>query len=82
MSRTRKYNSKRLLLIFIWSLMLPVLVLAYTEHNPFWVTLSGILLPGGFYTIFASLSERSGRMVWLGFGNLFCYRKKTVKIFL
>ena len=59
------------MLIFIWSLMLPVLVLAYTEHNPFWVTLSCILLPGGFYTIFASLSERSGRMVWLGFVFIF-----------
>ncbi len=66
MSRDKKYNSKRLSLVFILLLMLPVVMLAYTEHNPFRITLTGILLPWGFYTMFSALSQRSGRMVWLG----------------
>lgn len=71
MSSRAKYNSKRLLLLFVWSVMLPVIVLAYTEYNSFWTTLTSLLLPFGFYTMFASLSNRSGRMVWLGFVFIF-----------
>ncbi|MBR6759228.1 MAG: lipid A phosphoethanolamine transferase [Alistipes sp.] len=82
MSRNRKYHSKRLLLLFIGLLMLPVLALAYTEHNPFWVTLTGILLPLGFYTIFASLSARSGRMVWWGFAFIFLSAFQLVLLYL
>lgn len=54
--KTKKYNPLRLSVAFIASLMLPVAILAYTERNPFAATLAGILLPLGFYTLFAALS--------------------------
>ena len=69
--KTKKYNPLRLSVAFIASLMLPVAILAYTERNPFAATLAGILLPLGFYTLFAALSRRSGRMVWWGFIFIF-----------
>ena len=65
--RVQKYNPKSLTIAFLVSLMLPVVVLACTEKNPVWVTLTGILLPLGSYMIFSLLSRRSGRMVWVGF---------------
>lgn len=63
----KKYNAKGLTIAFLLSLMMPVVILAYTERNPLWVTLSGILLPLGSYMIFTLLSRRSGAMVWVGF---------------
>lgn len=77
-----KYNSKRLLLVFIFLLMLPVAVLAYTEHNSFWVTITSILLPFGFYTMFSALSQRSGRMVWLGLVFIFFSAFQLVLLYL
>lgn len=59
-----KYDATTLAVVFVATLMLPVIALAYTEKNPFWVTLSSILLPLGGYSIWVSLSSRSGRMVW------------------
>ena len=66
MKANRRYNATLLAVWFVVSLMLPVGVLAYTEKNPFWATLAGILLPLGFYSTFIALSRRSGRMVWAG----------------
>ena len=60
------HNPKALAAAYITALMLPVLILAYTEKNPLWVTLAGILLPLGAYTAFAALARRSGVMVWCG----------------
>ena len=60
------HNSKALAAAYITALMLPVLILAYTEKNPLWETLAGILLPLGAYTAFAALARRSGVMVWCG----------------
>lgn len=65
------YSATILTLWLVVSLMLPVFVLAYTEKNPLWITISGILLPLGFYTIFAAMSRRSGRMVWAGLVFIF-----------
>ena len=61
------YSATWLTLGFIATLMLPVFVLTYTEQNSFWVSLVAILLPLGFYSLFASLARRSGKMVWWGF---------------
>ena len=66
MAKKSKYNATRLTIYFIASLMLPIFILTYTEQNPPWVSLAGILLPLGVYTLFASLSRYSGRVVWLG----------------
>ena len=47
MTITSKYSATKLSVAFVAALMLPVIALAYTEQNPFWVTLSSILLPLG-----------------------------------
>ena len=36
-----------------------------------WVALAGVLLPFGFYTVFAALARHSGKMVWYGFIFIF-----------
>ena len=71
MAKKSKYNATRLTIYFISSLMLPIFILTYTEHNPLWVSIAGIFLPFGVYTLFASLSRYSGRAVWLGFVFIF-----------
>lgn len=55
----------------IVALMLPVAILAYTEKNPLWATVAGIMLPLGAYTAFTSLARRSGVMVWCGIFFIF-----------
>ena len=67
MNAKKRFNPLLLAVWFVVSLMLPVILLAFTEKNPLWITVAGILLPLGFYLSFISLSKRSGRMVWAGF---------------
>lgn len=66
MKNNIKHNAAVLAAAYVAALMLPVAVLAYTEKNPLWATVAGILLPLGAYTAFASLARRSGVMVWCG----------------
>lgn len=66
MKNNIRNNATALAIAYITALMLPVAVLAYTEKNPFWATLAGILLPLGAYTAFAAMARRSGVMVWCG----------------
>ena len=63
MCKKRIYDATLLTTIFVTTLMLPILILAYTAKNPLSVTLVGVLLPLGAYTLFAALSHHSGRMV-------------------
>lgn len=63
----KQINAQRLSLMLVVSLMLPVLVLVYTEQNSFWTSVACVLFPLGGYTLFASLSRHSGLMVWLSF---------------
>lgn len=67
----KRYSATWLTIGFIVTLMLPVAILTITEKNPFWVSLVAILLPLGFYSAFASLARRSGKMVWWGFIFIF-----------
>lgn len=53
------------------SLMLPVVILLFTEHNPFWISVACLLIPLGGYLIFASAARRSGVMVWLALPLIF-----------
>ena len=71
MKNNIKYNPTALAAAYIAALMLPVAILAYTEGNPLWATVAGILLPLGAYTVFAALARRSGVMVWCGFLFIF-----------
>lgn len=65
------YNPRLLATALILSLILPVAILTYTEHNPFWEAVTALLLPLGFYTLLAALSRRSGAMVWWSFPFIF-----------
>lgn len=69
--KQRLYNPLTLSVALILALMLPVVILTYTEHNPFWEATTALLLPLGGYTLFAALSRRSGAMVWWAFPFLF-----------
>lgn len=71
MFKKRIYDATLLTTIFVTTLMLPILILAYTAKNPLSVTLVGVLLPLGAYTLFATLSRHSGRMVWYGLPFIF-----------
>ena len=71
MCKKRIYDATQLATIFVTTLMLPILILTYTEKNPLSVTFAGLLLPLGAYTLFAALSHHSGRMVWYGLPFIF-----------
>ncbi len=66
-----KIGPSHLSLLFLFSLMLPVVILLFTERNPFWISLVGCLIPLGFYSMFVALAQRSGVMVWLGLPLIF-----------
>lgn len=68
---TKHINARWLSALYIASLMLPVLILVYTEQNPFWTSVACVMIPLGGYTLFASLARRSGWMVWLGLPLIF-----------
>lgn len=67
----KRINAVSLAMAFVASLMLPVLILIITEHNPFWTSVACVMMPLGGYTLFASIARRSGWMVWLGFPFIF-----------
>lgn len=71
MGRINRFGALHLAMAFVVSLMLPVLILIFTEHNSFWVSLACALIPLGCYMVFASLASRSGVMVWLGLPLIF-----------
>ena len=71
MLKNKIYNPTSLTVFLLAALTLPVAILTYTERNPFWMAVSALLLPVGFYTVFAGLSSRSGRMVWWSFPFIF-----------
>ena len=61
----------RLSMALVVSLMLPVVILLFTEHNPLWISAACLLIPLGGYLIFASAARRSGVMVWLALPLIF-----------
>ena len=71
MCKKRIYDATLLATIFVTTLMLPILILAYTAKNPLSISFAGVLLPLGAYTLFAALSRHSGRMVWDGLPFIF-----------
>lgn len=64
--QTKEFFSRHLTAIFVAALMIPVVILIYTEKNPFWVSVGCTLVPLGGYMLFAALLRRSGVVVWLG----------------
>ena len=69
-------------LALIVALMLPVVILTYTERNPFWVSALALLLPLGLYTIMAALSRRSGIVAWCALPLLFLSALQVVLSYL
>ena len=69
-------------LALIVALMLPVVILTYTERNPFWVSALALLLPLGLYTMMAALSRRSGIVAWCALPLLFLSALQVVLSYL
>lgn len=82
LSWIKRINALQLSMAFVASLMLPVLILTYTEHNPFWASVACVLMPLGGYTLFASLARRSGWMVWVGIPLIFFSAFQVVLLYL
>ena len=82
MNAKKRFNPLLPAVWFVVSLMFPVVLLAFTEKNPLWTTVAGLLLPLGFYLLFVSLSRRSGRMVWAGFFFVFLSAFQIVLLYL
>lgn len=62
-----KKNRKALALLvwFVFTAMIPNIVLAFTEHYCGWSILAGLLMPLGFYMVATSLIRRTGVPVLL-----------------
>ena len=78
----KRVTAPHLSTAFIITLMIPVVMLIYTEQNPFWCSAAMLLTPLGYYTIFASLARRSGLMVWIGFPIIFLSAFQIVLLYL
>lgn len=82
MTITSKYDATKLSIVFVAAMMLPVIALAYTEKNPFWVTFGSVLLPLGGYSLWVASSARSGRMVWAAGAFVFLSAFQMVLLYL
>ncbi len=71
-----------LALYFVLSILVPNIVLAYTEHYSIWTTEALILLPLGFYLMWSVALRRSGIMIWLGFPFIFFAAFQIVLLYL
>lgn len=62
-----KYKSRTVVanILFVISLLIPNLVLSFTEDYTAWSRLAGIMIPLGFYILWTTLSRRAGFMVWM-----------------
>ena len=54
LNSSRRISPTNLSLLFVAALMLPVVILALTEHTPFWVSVACVVMPLGGYTIITS----------------------------
>ena len=85
-SKGRPYSYSRfsigLALYFVASILVPNMVLAYTEDYSVWSTEALILLPLGFYLMWSVALRRSGIMIWLGFPFVFFAAFQIVLLYL
>lgn len=71
-----------LALYFVASILVPNIVLAYTEHYSVWTTEALVLMPLGFYLMWSVALRRSGVMIWLGFPFIFFAAFQIVLLYL
>ncbi len=71
-----------LALYFVASILVPNIVLAYTEHYSVWATEALVLMPLGFYLMWSVALRRSGVMIWLGFPFIFFAAFQIVLLYL
>lgn len=58
--------SRLTIIYFTVSLLIPSVILIFTEHYTFTRSVSALLLPAGFYLLWSVARRRSGAMVWWG----------------
>ena len=52
---------------FVLTLLIPNLVLLYTEPYSIWSAEASLFIPMGFYLMWSAVLKRSGIMIWLAF---------------
>ncbi len=71
-----------LTIFFVVAVMLPNIVLTFSQDYPLWHRLTMLLLPAGFYTVWCSLLPRSGVMILLGIPFMFFAAFQVVLFYL
>ncbi len=78
----RKLPSALLAYLYIGVMMIPNVVLAFTEPYEPWSRALGVVLPLGFYMTWSVLLRRSGVTIWLSFPFIFFGAFQIVLLYL
>ena len=66
----KEHNDRGSILLafyFVLTLLIPNLVLLYTEPYSIWSAEASLFIPMGFYLMWSAVLKRSGIMIWLAF---------------
>lgn len=80
--RYTRRSSTLLAVYFFVSLIIPNIVLLYTEPYSIWSAEASLLMPLGFYMIWSVALRRSGVMIWLAFPFIFICAFQIVLLYL
>ena len=75
-------NQEHLFYLFLFILIVPNIILCFTEPLPFMAKVSNVLLPFGCYYLLMTLSRNCGRMLWILFLFLFFGAFQIVLLYL
>ena len=80
--RYTRRSSTLLAVYFFVALIIPNIVLLYTEPYSIWSAEASLLMPLGFYMIWSVALRRSGVMIWLAFPFIFFCAFQIVLLYL
>ena len=75
-------NQEHLFYLFLFILIVPNMVLCFTEPLPFMAKVANVLLPFGCYYLLMTLSRNCGKMLWILFLFLFFGAFQIVLLYL
>lgn len=75
-------NQEHLFYLFLFILIVPNIILSFTEPLPFMAKVCNVLLPFGCYYLLMTLSRNCGRMLWILFLFLFFGAFQIVLLYL
>ena len=71
----KEHNDRGSILLafyFVLTLLIPNLVLLYTEPYSIWSAEASLFIPMGFYLMWSAVLKRSGIMIWLPPSKSYC----------